>query len=106
MGADNLLNFHRWRNWREIARLAPIAVVDRPGATLKALNAPAARALAARRLREENAGALPRRKPPAFVYLHGPRDAQSSTAMRAADAAVAAAAPAKKRSFVDWLLGR
>jgi len=31
MGADNLRNFHKWRNWREIAREVPIAVIPRPG---------------------------------------------------------------------------
>src|SRR3546814_11669287 len=31
MGADNLAQFHRWRNWRDIARLLPIAVFARPG---------------------------------------------------------------------------
>src|SRR5688500_11273384 len=31
MGADNLAQFHRWRDWRRIARLVPIAVVTRPG---------------------------------------------------------------------------
>ena len=29
MGADNLVNFHRWKDWRAIAALVPIAVVDR-----------------------------------------------------------------------------
>ncbi|MGE3745249.1 MAG: nicotinate-nucleotide adenylyltransferase [Sphingomonadaceae bacterium] len=31
MGADNLADFHRWRNWRDIARTVPIAVIARPG---------------------------------------------------------------------------
>lgn len=31
MGADNLAQFHRWRDWRRIARLMPIAVIARPG---------------------------------------------------------------------------
>jgi len=31
MGGDNLAQFHRWRGWRRIARLVPIAVVGRPG---------------------------------------------------------------------------
>lgn len=31
MGADNLLQFDRWRAWREIARTVPIAVIARPG---------------------------------------------------------------------------
>lgn len=31
MGADNLAQFHRWRDWRGIARAIPIAVIGRPG---------------------------------------------------------------------------
>lgn len=31
MGSDNLLQFHQWRAWRDIARTIPIAVVFRPG---------------------------------------------------------------------------
>ena len=31
MGADNLAQFHRWRDWRGIARTLAIAVVTRPG---------------------------------------------------------------------------
>ena len=42
MGADNLAQFARWQRWRDIARRVPIAVIDRPGATLKATRAPAA----------------------------------------------------------------
>ncbi len=30
MGADNLASFDRWQDWRRIAALMPIAVVDRP----------------------------------------------------------------------------
>ena len=35
IGADNWAGFHRWGGWRDIARLVPIAVVDRPGATFR-----------------------------------------------------------------------
>lgn len=31
MGSDNLAQFHRWRDWRGIARAVPIAVIARPG---------------------------------------------------------------------------
>lgn len=31
MGADNLAQFHRWRDWRRIARTVSIAVIARPG---------------------------------------------------------------------------
>ena len=84
MGADNLLHFHRWRHWREIARLVPIAVIDRPGATLSSAGAKAARAFASSRLPEKDAGILATLRPPAFVYLHDKRTPQSSTALRAA----------------------
>ena len=45
MGADNLRQFHLWRHWRDIADLVPIAVVDRPGSTLRAMSSRAAVAL-------------------------------------------------------------
>jgi nicotinate-nucleotide adenylyltransferase len=38
MGADSLRDFHRWERWRHIARTIPIAVIDRPGATLAFLS--------------------------------------------------------------------
>jgi nicotinate-nucleotide adenylyltransferase len=83
MGADNLAGFHRWQGWREIARLLPMAVVDRPGATLRAPFGPAARFLARHRLEETDGPLLPDRLPPAWVFLHGRRSPLSSTALRA-----------------------
>ena len=41
MGADNLAQFHRWRDWRRIARTMPIAVIARPGYDTQALAGPA-----------------------------------------------------------------
>jgi nicotinate-nucleotide adenylyltransferase len=32
MGADNLTNFRRWKNWREVAASIPVVIVSRPGA--------------------------------------------------------------------------
>ncbi len=82
MGADNLANFHRWQRWREIAAAVPIAVVDRPGATLAATHAPAAVALAPYRRDASQARVFPLRKPPAMMFLYGPRSTLSSTALR------------------------
>ena len=31
MGADNLINFHKWNNWSKIGKLAKILVFDRSG---------------------------------------------------------------------------
>jgi len=82
MGADNLRQFHLWRHWRAIADAVPIAVIDRPGSTLKALGSPAAQAMARYRMPEGGAAQLADRAPPAFVFLHGPRSTASSTALR------------------------
>ena len=84
MGADNLRQFHLWRHWRAIADLTPIAVVDRPGSTLRAMSSPAAIALAPWRTPERDALRLADRRPPALVFLHGPRSELSSTLLRKA----------------------
>jgi nicotinate-nucleotide adenylyltransferase len=83
MGADNLRSFHRWQRWREIAALVPIVVVDRLGPSLYAAAAAAGHAFAYARLPETAAKALPERKPPAWIYLHGLKSPLSSTALRA-----------------------
>lgn len=83
MGSDNLASFHRWQKWRDIAAMVPMAVIDRPGTTLRAVASPAARALAASRLGESEASTLAGREAPAWVFLHGRRSDQSSTRLRA-----------------------
>jgi len=82
MGADNLAQFDRWRGWRRIAQLMPFAVIDRPGWTLRAAQSRAALALARFRIDETDAPVLADRAPPAWVFLHGPRSALSSTVLR------------------------
>lgn len=86
MGADNLATFHHWQSWRDIANRLPIAVVDRPGATLAPLSSPAARFLASERLPEADARLLPGLSPPAWTFLHGRRSTLSSTRLREARA--------------------
>jgi nicotinate-nucleotide adenylyltransferase len=82
MGADNLASFHRWRGWRRIARMMPMAIIDRPGWTLKAIRSRSATALSRAWIAEADALALPGLKPPAWVFLHGPRSHLSSTQLR------------------------
>jgi len=82
MGADNLPQFHRWRNWRAIARLVPIAVIDRAPDGLHAVAAIAPQALARSRISESAAATLAARRPPAWVYLHGLKSPLSSTGLR------------------------
>lgn len=83
MGADNLAGFHRWQRWRDIARLVPMAVVDRPGWRLPALASPAALGLARYRVPEGLARRLPGMAPPAWTLLSTRLSEASSTALRA-----------------------
>jgi nicotinate-nucleotide adenylyltransferase len=85
MGADNLAQFHRWQNWRRIASEVPIAVIDRPPQSFRALAAPAAQALARYRLPENQAGRLADQPPPAWVFLTGLKLNLSSTGLRNPD---------------------
>lgn len=85
MGADNLAQFHLWRDWQVIARLVPIAVVSRPGYEEDALTAPAMGwlrdfVLTADQARSRTQGSLP-----ALVLLNLPPDPTSATAIRAAN---------------------
>jgi nicotinate-nucleotide adenylyltransferase len=85
MGADNLAQFHRWQNWRRIASEVPIAVIDRPPQSFRALAAPAAQALSRYRVPENQAGELADHRPPAWVFLTGTKLSLSSTGLRNPD---------------------
>lgn len=85
MGADNLAQFHHWRDWRTIARLVPIAVIARPGYDARAMASPAMAWLGRYR---RTAASLKRRiewSAPALVILRFDPDSRSATALRRAD---------------------
>jgi len=85
MGADNLAQFHRWQNWQRIAAQVPIAVIDRPPQSFRALAAPAAQALSPYRVPENQAGRLADFRAPAWVFLTGLKMNLSSTGLRNPD---------------------
>jgi len=82
MGADSLASFHRWRGWTQIMREVPVAVISRPWISLKSRFSPAARRFARFRRPSQQAATLPGSTPPAWVFLRGPLNFQSSTALR------------------------
>ncbi|MBB1093472.1 nicotinate-nucleotide adenylyltransferase [Rhodopseudomonas palustris] len=85
MGADNLAQFHRWQRWRRIADSLPIAVIDRPPATFRALAAPAAQTLKRYRLPSTAAASLADRPAPSWIFLTGLKSPLSSTSLRNPD---------------------
>ncbi len=82
MGADNLAGFHHWRNWQQIMRTVPIAVIDRPGNATRALASPAAQQFARYRLNERDWSRIGNTAAPAWAFLSGPLSPLSSTAIR------------------------
>lgn len=85
MGADNLAQFNRWESWRRIADLVPIAVIDRPPDSFRALSSVAAQTLAPYRVDERDAGTLAARRAPAWTFLTGLKSDLSSTRLRNPD---------------------
>ena len=85
MGADNLAQFHRWKDWRGIAREMPIAVIARPGYYGPALASPAMawlRRFRAPLSRLRNRGEW---SAPALFELRFDPDLRSATEIRRAD---------------------
>nr|WP_111297977.1 nicotinate-nucleotide adenylyltransferase [Paracoccus saliphilus] len=82
MGSDNLVQFHHWDRWKQIARSVPIAVMARPGSRLAARHSVAAQVMRAARLPEVRALTLADRRPPAWTLLNLPMSSLSSTALR------------------------
>jgi nicotinate-nucleotide adenylyltransferase len=85
MGADIVDVFQRWRDWRKLAALVPIAIVVRPGYTGIADASPAAVWLRRFVRPLASANEWTRWRPPALVLLHVRPDPSSATALRRAD---------------------
>lgn len=85
MGADNLAQFHRWRDWRKIAAMVPIAVMARPGYDGAAHSAPAMGWLRRFVRPADQVRHWTKWRTPALVLLKLPPDPTSATGIRAAD---------------------
>ena len=84
MGADNLVQFSDWHRHRDISRLIPMAIIDRPGFSYQAVSA--GRTLPTHRLRPARmAGQLSQRTlaNASWCFIAGKRHSASATALRA-----------------------
>jgi len=85
MGEDTLPDFHRWKAWRKLATLVPIAVLSRPGYDDEAR---AARAMGWLR-HFVRPSTMARQwaswSAPAIIFLRLPADPTSATRLRALD---------------------
>jgi nicotinate-nucleotide adenylyltransferase len=87
MGADNLAQLHRWKNWRQLARAMPIAVVNRPGYDAGAVASPAMAWLRRYRVPAASFRSRGEWSAPTLVQLRLDPDRRSATALRLADPA-------------------
>ncbi|MBR9762414.1 MAG: nicotinate-nucleotide adenylyltransferase [Rhodobacteraceae bacterium] len=83
MGADNLVQFDRWQEWRWILAHVPIGVLARPGDRLAARNSRAARFARHARIRDAESQLLAHRSAPAWCFVDMPMLDISSTQIRA-----------------------
>lgn len=82
MGADSLANLHKWKDWRRIASLAPIAVFNRPGHETAAETSEAARELALFRVPSGRAASIVDAVPPVWTYIETTKNPASATEIR------------------------
>ncbi len=80
MGADNLANFHHWRDWQSIGHSVPIAIIARPGG--RAGHSPFERRFASARRPAHESICLADADAPAWTFINAPLNRQSSTALR------------------------
>ncbi|MBT5108336.1 MAG: nicotinate-nucleotide adenylyltransferase [Rhodospirillaceae bacterium] len=70
MGADNLEQMPKWRNWTTIFEAAPVAVFARSTYSLRALAGKVAHRFGRYRVRERGFSQLAQRNAPAWAFLH------------------------------------
>jgi nicotinate-nucleotide adenylyltransferase len=82
MGADSLANMHRWHDWLDIIENVPLAILARPGYSIRALGGRTATRLKASRLPFDKAATLADTPAPAWCFVSMPLRKESSTAIR------------------------
>ncbi|MEQ9694358.1 nicotinate-nucleotide adenylyltransferase [Shimia sp. SDUM112013] len=82
MGADNLAQFHLWKDWREIMARVPVGVLARPGDRIGARSGMAARIYAPYRLKARESRLLAHAEAPAWCFVNMPMQDVSSTELR------------------------
>lgn len=82
MGADNLRQIPRWKDWQTIFRLVPVAVFRRPAYAAGRGLGHAAQRFSRFWLPTSQAGSLADHEPPAWMILNNRLSAMSATGLR------------------------
>lgn len=82
MGADSLKDLHHWHHWPDLIGDVALAVLARPGYSIRALGSKAAVRLARARVSGDRPSSVLGKRPPAWVFITMPLRPESSTAIR------------------------
>lgn len=82
MGADNLVQFHRWDRWQDIMRMVPVAVMARPNSGLRGRISHTAQVFKGARIANPRA-LMAADRIPAWTFVDLPMHGASSSAIRA-----------------------
>ena len=82
MGVDGLENFHLWKDWRKIFCNIPIAIFDRPSYSLNVSKSRAIGFFRNKRIKTKLSNKLKFMSPPAWVFVNGLTNPESSTKKR------------------------
>ena len=82
MGADTLVNFHLWKDWKKIFYNIPIAIFDRPSYSLNISKTKTILYFKGDRINSKLSKDLKFMKPPKWLFVTGLTNPQSSTKIR------------------------
>ncbi len=82
LGSDNLINFHRWRRWKDLVAALPVAFVARPGAMARGALQRYGAALRWRAAHERKGRSGFRQSAPSGLFCRARWNPRSSTALR------------------------
>ena len=82
MGVDGLEKFHLWKDWKKIFCEIPIAIFDRPFYSLNIIKSRVTGFFKDRRIKVGLSNQLKYMRPPAWVFINGIANYQSSTKLR------------------------
>ena len=82
MGADNLMQFSKWKDWQKIATTVVFAIFNRPGYSKALEISEAANFFRSHQVPEEQAATLATRSAPAWLFIRDTENPLSSTEIR------------------------
>ena len=84
MGADSLAGLHHWHQWTEIVEGVDMAILARPGYSIRALDSKAVLRYRDKRVSQDRPQILAGKQPPHWAFISMPLRKESSSAIRAA----------------------